>query len=629
MSKAVLLLQVCLLLLLAPCVAADSRNTSLCAPVDGTNCNQNDLSDGGVVASHDACCAACIAFGPSCVAWTFNKGSDQHCWLKKNCDGKVSDPSCISGYGTRPPTPAPSPPPPLPPAPKAATSYQRGVSLGGWLVMEGWMFDQFQTPAENDFIRTNRKKGGDAYALQSQVNHWGGYIPDAALDAMRALGVTHVRIPVGYWISEAPVSGVAWSSSRPRNATLTNRDVGFQHEGYVTGGIVHLEALLMKLKERGMRALIDVHAMPGGSSKCQSYGGMQVVDPNFWTASVGDTIAACGGAGPYTSTRPRSALTPMTEGEGGAAVVTKTTWMEVGVTAVTVLAEWIVALEKNASLAGVVSGLEVVNEPGLGFTSALLPAIKTYHLTIVPLVQRIFREGNIAVNCTVNFIGPNDAGMGSWLRKQVDAHVFDGRSLVVDFHNYYNWDAPIKTFASAMARVCATKSGAEADWSQYADANLSTLIGEWSNAIAQNSHATSDIDDATQRAAMSKLWADQVSLFESVPGGRTAGQFYWTIRQGSGWDPRPALNSTAAATSSSRSTTTNRPDVHTMEEREVQKESKVYVKHQLVGTAWNHSLTTFGTRNWNLGELYRVGVVKPMDELAITGLCECDGCSGN
>jgi hypothetical protein len=160
------------------------------------------------------------------------------------------------------------------------------------------------------------------------------------------------------------------------------------------------------------------------------------------------------------------------------------------------------------------------------------------------------------VNCTVNFIGPNDAGMGSWLRKQVDAHVFDGRSLVVDFHNYYNWDAPIKTFASAMARVCATKSGAEADWSQYADANLSTLIGEWSNAIAQNSHATSDIDDATQRAAMSKLWADQVSLFESVPGGRTAGQFYWTIRQGSGWDPRPALNSTAAATSSSRSTTT-------------------------------------------------------------------------
>merc|ERR1712166_461147 len=113
--------------------------------------------------------------------------------------------------------------------------------------------------------------------------------------------------------------------------------------------------------------------------------------------------------------------------------------------------------------------------------------------------------------------------MGSWLRKQVDAHVFDGRSLVVDFHNYYNWAAPIKTFASAMARVCATKRGAVADWAQYADANLSTLIGEWSNAIAQNIHATSDIDNATQRAGMRKLWADQVSLFESVPGGHTAG----------------------------------------------------------------------------------------------------------
>lgn len=349
-------LLLCLLAFVSPCVATYSRNTSLCAPVAGTNCNQNDLSDGGVVATHDACCAACIEFGPRCVAWTFNKGSDQHCWLKKNCDGKVSDPSCISGFGTRPPTPAPSPPPPLPPAPKAATSYQRGVSLGGWLVMEGWMFDQFQTPAENDFIQTNRKKGGDAYALQSQVNHWGGYIPDSALNAMRALGVSHVRIPVGYWISEAPVSGVA--RSPPRAKMLTNRDVGFQHEGYVTGGIVHLEALLAKLKVLGMRALIDVHAMPGGSSKCASYAGMQVTDPNFWTASVSDTIAACDGAGPYTSTRPHGAMTQQVGPNS------TTMWMEVGVTSVTALAKWIVSLEKNPSLAGVVSGLEVVNEPG-------------------------------------------------------------------------------------------------------------------------------------------------------------------------------------------------------------------------------------------------------------------------
>jgi hypothetical protein len=35
------------------------------------------------------------------------------------------------------------------------------------MVMEtSWMYDQFNTAAENDFIRENRQHGGDQYALQ-------------------------------------------------------------------------------------------------------------------------------------------------------------------------------------------------------------------------------------------------------------------------------------------------------------------------------------------------------------------------------------------------------------------------------------------------------------------------------
>ena len=568
-------------LILTTFAAASIGNTSLCAPITGTNCNQNDLADGGVAPSAAACCALCIA-RTDCFAWTWNRRRDQHCWLKKNCDGKVDDATCVSGYGARPATPAPTPPPPLPPAPAVPTTFQRGVSLGGWLVMEGWMFDQFKTPAENDFVRANREAGGDAFAIAAQVKHWEGYIPDDALDAMRALGITHVRIPIGYWIVEAPVSGVRGDRGGDGGAATNMRDVGFQHEGYVTGGIVHLEALLAKLKARGMRALIDAHAMPGGSSRCASYAGMQVAEPHFWRGAVGDAIVPCAGAGPYTSTRAAAAAT----NSRGA-----TTWMEVGVDAVHKVAQWVVGLERNASLAGVVSGLEAVNEPGLGF-SGLLPEIKAYHAAIVPAAQRVFREASVGVNVTVNFIGPNDEGIAQWLRDQIDAHVFDGRSLVVDFHNYYNWDSAVHTFDDARARVCGTASGTQADWKQYAAAQLSTLIGEWSNAIDLNSHATSDIDDPAQQREMRSLWADQVSLFESVPGGHTAGQYYWTIRQGSGWDPRP--NATRA---------------------------------QLVDTAWNKSLTSFGTRNWNLGELARVGVVKPIPDLAISGVCACDGCT--
>ena len=61
-----------------------------------------------------------------------------------------------------------------------------------------WMYDQFETAAENDFIRENRQHGGDQYALDTMRNHWGGYVPDAALDAMVQLRITHVRVPVGY-----------------------------------------------------------------------------------------------------------------------------------------------------------------------------------------------------------------------------------------------------------------------------------------------------------------------------------------------------------------------------------------------------------------------------------------------
>jgi hypothetical protein len=243
----------------------------------GINCQGSDVADAGV--AHDAaqCCLACQLRGNrSCAAWTWNKGSDHHCWLKHDCNGRQPDPSAVSGVAappalspfegpfvgvdceqndiahdiasgsvaacaaaaratadvgckawtwdsTAPPaercwlksscagavldpvatsglvvTAPPGPPlPPLPPVPAARTGLQRGVSLGGWLLMEtSWMYDQFNAAAENDFIRNNRRRG-DQFALDTMKNHWAGYIPDAALDAMAQLEVTHFRIPVG------------------------------------------------------------------------------------------------------------------------------------------------------------------------------------------------------------------------------------------------------------------------------------------------------------------------------------------------------------------------------------------------------------------------------------------------
>ena len=48
------------------------------------------------------------------------------------------------------------------------------------------------------------------------ANHWHGYIPDVALDTLASVGITHVRVSVGYWIAEPPVGGTS------------NRELGFQ-----------------------------------------------------------------------------------------------------------------------------------------------------------------------------------------------------------------------------------------------------------------------------------------------------------------------------------------------------------------------------------------------------------------
>ena len=183
------------------------------------------------------------------------------------------------------------------------------------------MYDQFSGAAEGDFVRELRAAGGDNFAVATMRNHWEHYIPDAALDALAAFGVTHARIPVGYWLVEAPVVLVAVADGVPRGRTPSIYDFGLNHEGFVTGGINALEAMLAKLKARGIKALIDLHALPGGASSCQSYAGWQVNQPLFGTGTPPSTHAtpvagACGGAGPYNTSRG-AAMTWMAVGEAG------------------------------------------------------------------------------------------------------------------------------------------------------------------------------------------------------------------------------------------------------------------------------------------------------------------------
>ena len=548
---------------------------ALCDALPATNCWGNDLKDGGVSDSASACCALCAALD-GCRAWTWdaNEGNPtRHCWLKSSCAGARVDPLVISGSAV----PPPPPPPPQPPAPPPS-DYHNGVSMGGWLLTEpSWMFDQFSAPAEADLVAQLRKQGGDAFAVTTMRNHWTSYYPDAAIDALAAFGATHARIPVGYWIVEAPVIPV------PAPGDGTMYSYGFNHEGFVTGGINELESMIAKFKARGLKALVDLHAMPGGSSQCQSYAGWQVEQPLFWTgtppASNATPISACGGAGSYRTTRGNAR-----------------TWMAVGEESVLALGAWVVGLQANTSLSDTVVGVEVVNEPGLGF-DGVQSDIERLLTEVVPKLQALLAAGRVSTNVTVNFIGPNDVNAGAWIAAQVKSGLFDASRLLVDFHQYYNWDGT-EDWQALSTKICGTIN-TTSPWAQYTDAGLPVVIGEWSCSTNLGAKAYTDLTDPAVVAHLRTLYANQMSLFSSRGGNSpgAVGQHHWTLRMGSGWEPRPSAENPSGG--------------------------------QVPGSAWNQSLPGFDDAVWSLGDLMRVGVAQPLKELNVTGICHCAGCSAS
>merc|ERR1719150_2898976 len=59
-------------------------------------CYGQDLRDAGVVDSEKACCDLCT-YSLDCSAWTWGRGTDQHCWLKTGCSRGTTDKRFISG----------------------------------------------------------------------------------------------------------------------------------------------------------------------------------------------------------------------------------------------------------------------------------------------------------------------------------------------------------------------------------------------------------------------------------------------------------------------------------------------------------------------------------------------------
>ena len=119
----------------------------------------------------------------------------------------------------------------------------RGVNLGGWLVIEPWitpsLFDEVGDGAVDEWTLSDIL--GKAQARDRLSQHWSSFVSQDDFNQIAAAGLTHVRIPVGYW-------AVAPNDAEP----------------YVDGQLKFLDQAIDWAQSAGLYVIVDLH---GGKSQ--------------------------------------------------------------------------------------------------------------------------------------------------------------------------------------------------------------------------------------------------------------------------------------------------------------------------------------------------------------------------
>ncbi|KAK2460353.1 hypothetical protein APHAL10511_007742 [Amanita phalloides] len=198
----------------------------------------------------------------------------QKCRLNRYSARGANTPSSISSH---PPAPTVSgtdtASPSLTPFPYGQQPI-RGVNLGGWLVLEPWI-----TPSI--FEATNNTAIVDEYTLGQYLGantaqnilqqHWQTWITENDFIAIKAAGLTHVRIPVGYW-------SVPLTSAYTNTSTTTTP--------FTAGAWSYLLQGLNWAQKHGIYVILDLHGAPGSQNGYDNSG--QRVNNPQWALQPAD-----------------------------------------------------------------------------------------------------------------------------------------------------------------------------------------------------------------------------------------------------------------------------------------------------------------------------------------------------
>ncbi|PWN46560.1 glycoside hydrolase [Violaceomyces palustris] len=137
------------------------------------------------------------------------------------------------------------------PPPKLRFDYGgekvRGVSLGGWLVVEDFITPNVYSSTGNSRIIDEWTFGSlqsKSKATSILQKHLDGFVGEEDFERMASLGLNHVRIPIGYWAFEV---GEGEPFLKLNQWNLLKKAAGWAGKN-------------------GLKVLVDLHAVPGSAN---------------------------------------------------------------------------------------------------------------------------------------------------------------------------------------------------------------------------------------------------------------------------------------------------------------------------------------------------------------------------
>jgi len=277
--------------------------------------------------------------------------------------------------------------------------------------------------------------------------------------------------------------------------------------------------------------------------------------------TIGD-LTRCDGGKYATTRKPR-------EGEE--------TWGDVGVNTVAALAKWISELPEEAAC---VSAFQLANEPALGPPGIYEESVNAWYLRAVPAARKYLPT----LPLVLSFIPPTKA-VTDFIREELSGQ----GEIIADHHYYLNWvifgdpAPPPVPWSELHSLACnAVEKGGMI---VYTSAEQKFIVGEWS--LAVNLDMKEDLSDPQVRADLTQLYREQLAVFGTTD--HMSGAFFWTLRMGSGWDPRPS--------------------------------AKFPHGQQLAGTSAWKSFPEYPFKVWSLLEMAEHGIATPLN-LSYASACE-------